>query len=98
MTTAKTSLTEGTVVIAKMRSYAAWPAEIKSLRKTCVEVHFFGDDSTGTVPYENVGLFQDNVELIRSNLQKSIAGYSKAVRCTEIFLNVPSHLSIMNQI
>lgn len=94
----KSSLAEGLVVIAKMRSYAAWPAKIKSFRKTCVDVHFFGDDSTGTVSYVNIGFFGDNEELIRQNLKKNITGYLKAVRCAEIFMNVPSNISILNTV
>lgn len=94
----KSELVEGLVVLAKMRTYAAWPARIESFKKTCVNVHFFGDDTSGNVPYENIGLFGANHELIKHNLTKTIKGYIKAVRCAEIALSVPSNLSILNTI
>lgn len=93
----KSTLVEGLVVIAKMRTYAAWPASIKSFRKTCVEVHFFGDDTSGTVPYDCIGLVGDNSEIIKQNLNKKITAYAKAVHCMEIVMNVPSSHSIFNQ-
>lgn len=55
-------LVEGHVVLAKMRTYAPWPAVIKSFRKTCVNVRFFGEDSTGNVGYGDIGLFSENPE------------------------------------
>lgn len=63
-------LLEGLVVIAKMKSYAAWPARIKSFRKTCVTVQFFGDETSGNVPYNNIGLIEANHQLIKWNLKK----------------------------
>lgn len=94
----KTVLREGLVVIAKMRTYAAWPALIKSFKKSCVNVHFFGDNTSGNVPLENIGLFENNHELIELNLKKNIKGYAKAVRSAEGTLNIPSSLSILNKI
>ena len=88
----KKAMVEGLVVIAKMKTYAAWPAVIQSFKKTCVNVRFFGDDSSGNVLYENIGLFENNHELIKQNLKKKILGYSKAVRSAEVVLNVPSKL------
>lgn len=90
------SLVEGLVVVAKMKSYAAWPARIVSFRKTCVTVHFFGDDTSGNVPYNGIGLFEANSELLKWNLMKKINGYRKAVLNLETILNVPAHLSILN--
>lgn len=92
----KNILVEGLVVIAKMTSYSAWPSRILSFRKSCVNVHFFGDDTTGTVKYENIGLFGDNSELIKQNVKKNLKNYYKAVRCAEGALNVPRELSILN--
>lgn len=89
-------LLEGRVVLAKMKSFAAWPATIQSFRKTCVAVHFFGDNTSGTVPYNCVGLFEENHQLITFNLRKQIRGYEKAVRSAEALLKIPSKYSIFN--
>lgn len=94
----KNLLSEGVVVLAKMRSFAAWPARILSFGKSYIDVHFFGDDTTGHVSYDNVGLFQDNYQLVQFNLKKNIKGYTRAVSCAEGVLHIPLHLSIFNDI
>lgn len=92
----KNVLTEGVVVLAKMRTYAAWPAIIKQFRKTCVNVEFFGEGTTGNIRYTDIGLFEDNHQLITFNLKKKINGYCKSVQCAEGALNIPTHLSVSN--
>lgn len=91
-------LKEGIIVLAQMRTYAAWPAKINSFGKTYINVQFFGDDTTGNVPFGNVGIFNENFQLLKFNVQKKIRGYMKAVRCAELVLNIPDHLSVMNRI
>lgn len=92
----KDMLKEGLVVIAKMRSFAAWPARIVSFRKTVVTVNFFGDETIGNVPYKDIGLFETNRQLIKRNLVKKIDGYAKAVQTMEMVLKIPNYLSILN--
>lgn len=93
----KDLLSEGQIVLAKMRTYAAWPATIKSFGKSNINVHFLGDETTGNVLFENVGFYQENYQLIKINLQKKICGYPKAVRCAEVLLNIPDHLSMLSE-
>lgn len=92
----KNRLSEGLIVLAKMRTFAAWPARILSFGKSYINVHFFGDDTTGHVSYDQVGLFQENHKLIQFNLKKKIRGYTRAVICAEGALKIPQHLSIFN--
>lgn len=94
----KNVLKEGLIVLAKMRTYSAWPAVIKSFKKTCVTVQFFGDGTTGNIPYDAIGLFEINHELIKLNLQKKIVGYAKSVGHAEAILKIPEEFSIFNQI
>lgn len=89
-------LTNDLVVIAKMRTFAAWPGRITMLRKTCVTVQFFGDETTGNVSYSQIGLFKDNHKLVQSNLMKKINGYRKAIKSMEMVLGIPDHLSLLN--
>lgn len=96
ITAPKDMLKEGLVVIAKMRSFAAWPARIVSFRKTVVTVNFFGDETIGNVPYKDIGLFETNRQLIKGNLVKKIDGYAKAVQTMEMVLKIPNCLSILN--
>lgn len=96
ITAPKELLTEGTIVLAKMRTFAAWPARILSFGKSYIDVYFFGDGTTGHVTYDNVGLFQNNHKLTKFNLKKNIKGYLRAVLCTEGVLKIPQHLSILN--
>lgn len=92
----KELLTEGLIVLAQMRTYAAWPAKINGFGKTYVNVHFFGDNTTGNVPFGNVGIFTENYQLIKLNLKKKNSGYVKAVQCVERLLEIPNHLSLIN--
>lgn len=87
---------EGSIVLAKMRSYAAWPAVMESFKKTVVSVRFFGDDTRGNVSYNDIGLFEENHILIRTNLQKKIVGYFKSVSSAEGVLKIPTEASIFN--
>lgn len=97
ITVPQTDLVQGLVVLAKMKKYPAWPAIIMSLRKTCANVQYFGENSTGTVPYHSIGLFQNNHELIIHNLtNKTLRGYDKSVREAEVSLGIPLELSIVN--
>lgn len=84
------------MVLAKMKTYSAWPASIRSFGKTYIDVYFYGDRTTGHVGYDNVGLFQCNTELIKFNLKKNIKGYRRAVVCAERVLKIPQHLSIVD--
>lgn len=92
------TLIEGRLVLAKMRSYAPWPATIQTIRNSCVAIKFFGDDTTGTVPYNSIGLFDENHRLIISNLRKNIRGYEKAIRSAEVSVGIPSKHSVFNMI
>lgn len=85
----------GTVVLAHMPTYSEWPARILNIEKTRVNVIFFGENLTGTVKPQNIGLIDRNSELIKYLLKKKINKYKKAVLEMEHFQNVPSHLSII---
>lgn len=93
----KELLSEGLIVLAQMRTYAAWPAKIQTFGKTCVNVYFFGDETSGNVPFGSIGLFKENDQLIISNLRQNKARYEKAVRHAELVMKIPNHLSLLNQ-
>lgn len=93
----KEELREGLLVLAKMKTYSEWPARILAFGKTYVDVYFFGDESTGHVPYENVGILNENHHVIRDNLQKSIRGYVQAVTHFERVLKIPTNFSLLNE-
>lgn len=88
----------GTVSLAHMPTFSEWPARILSMKKTRVNVAFFGDDLTGTIDIKNIGLIEDNTQLIKYLLNKKIRNYKKAVLELERFQNVPGHLSIVNDV
>lgn len=92
----KSILASDMVVIAKMRTYPAWPAHIRSLQKTYVTVKFFGDNTSGNIPYSGIGLVDQSYILLKANLNKKINGYEKAVRQMERILRVPNDLSLFN--
>lgn len=98
MPTSRDSLILGQIVLAKMKSYAAWPAYITELRPSCVGIRFFGEDTHGTVPYKGIGSFEENCQLMLFHLKRNVRGYEKAMRTVEISMAVPSKDSIFNKI
>lgn len=94
----KNILNEGLVVVAKLNKWPAWPAVIESLQKTNVKVRFFGEDSIGCIPYGNIGLFEENDQLIICNLRRKLRGFEKAVRLAEISMKIPDKFSIVNMV
>lgn len=88
-------LTVGMLVLAKMPTYSAWPAQIEEIRPNKrVIVIFLGENSKGTVKIEQIGLVGENVALIQATLSKKIKNFAKAVKELESMQNVPQHLSI----
>lgn len=93
----KEELSEGNIVLAHMKSYSAWPARILAFGKSFVNVYFFGDETTGNVPFENIGFLNENHRLLKFNVQKNVKRYERAVRCMELAIKLPSHLSVLNE-
>lgn len=90
---------DGVLVLANMRNFSPWPAAVMSLVKlkttTNVNVSFFGDSTKGTVKMSEIGLIDENRELIRYLLTKKINNYNKAVLEMESVLNIPRSHSLV---
>lgn len=91
---------EGMLVLAHMKSFSPWPArvikKIVTKTQTNIRVYFYGDQTTGTVKVEQIGLIGENSALIKCLSQKKIKNYAKAVLEMERLTNVPPNLSIFD--
>lgn len=56
---------------------AAWPAKITSVC-TKIEVIFFGDKTSGSLPPQNISKFSEKSDVVKENLKRK--GYAKAVK------------------
>lgn len=84
------------LVMAKMRGYCSWPARIIKMKGKRTDVFFFGTNQTGTVNTNQVTMFDDSHREIRQLLLRNKLEFKKAVKEVEIILNIPDHLSLLN--
>lgn len=72
-----------------MNTYSPWPSMglVLDNKGERTVVYFFGEGTTGTVPFEKC--------LVLARKYLNITGYTRAVRELEIALNIPLHASII---
>lgn len=94
-----TQLVAGQIVVSKMRSYAPWPAQIRTFSKNFkrAEVFFFGTDNTGMVDVQQSVDIASAREVMRLLLLRQIPLYAKAVREAERVCGVPDELSLLRE-
>lgn len=86
------------IVLAKMKTYSPWPSKLVGVRKSNALVYFFGTNNHGEVKLDEIVEFAEAPQLIKVLCSKKIKDYRKAVREAEIFMNVPSEKSILNEV
>lgn len=84
------------LVMAKMRTYCAWPAQVIDVKGKRTEVYFFGTAQKGTVNTANVKLFIESHQKIRRLLPRLNPQFIKAIREVETILEIPEENSILN--
>lgn len=91
-------LVVGQHILAHMKSFVPWPAEIISFssNQKRINVHFCGTNQKGTVHAKDVAAFQDTFEVIRLLLLRktTLCGFEKGIREIEIENNIPIEQSI----
>lgn len=98
--TANTSICVGELVMAKMKTYSAWPATIENIAKNGkrANVHFFGSNDKGAVDVSEVVPFDQCHDIIRLLLLRKINTFHKAVREIELILNISPEMSFFKEV
>lgn len=93
------SINVGDLVLAKMRSYSPWSAQVKghSKNKKRIQVHFFGTDNQGTVDASEIVPFDICEEVVRLLLLRKLGIFHKSIFEIERILAVPSELSLLKE-
>lgn len=91
-------LHEGDYVMAKMRTFAPWPAKITSFTKNkkSATVYFYGSHNSGSVLTEEIVRFSSSQTLIRLLLIRNPNDFKKGVVEVELENHIPPELSITN--
>lgn len=87
---------KNTIIISKMRSYTPWPSKLVSIKGGQALVYFFGTGQHGEVKSDEIIPFEDGLLLLKLYSLKKIKDFRRAVREAEVFLNIPSDKSILN--
>lgn len=87
-------------VLAKMKSYAPWPSQIRSFSKNGkrAEVYFFGTENIGSVDTNQMIQLGDAADVIRLQLLRRTPFYSRAVLQMERICDVPDELSLLHEL
>lgn len=94
------NLSIGQTVIAKMKSYAPWPAQIKGFSKNLkrAEVFFFGTSNSGMVGIDEIVDIMHARDVMRLLLLRKIPSYAKAVGEMERVCGIPHKYSLLREI
>lgn len=86
------------IVMAKMRTYSAWPSKIIKFndKHTKCEVEFFGCLSTGWIDIKEIVPFSESAAIIKLLIVRQNHQFNEGIRIVEQLFEVPSHLSIFN--
>lgn len=86
------------VVMAKMRTYSAWPSKIINFndKHTKCEVEFLGCNSTGWIDIKEIVPFAESTAIIKLLILRENHQFNQGIRIVEQLFKVPSHLTIFN--
>lgn len=89
----------GDFVLAKMKSYSPWSAQVKGYSKNMkrVQVHFYGTNNEGTVDASEIVPFDICEKVVRLLLLRRISMFHKSIFEIERILAVPSELSLLKE-
>lgn len=87
------------IVMAKMRTFSAWPGRITSFTKDKkrANIQFFGTHDVGSVLVNEIVPFNRCQRVIKLLLLRQASPFHKGIREIESLLNVPAEKSLMNE-
>lgn len=88
----------GQYVMAKMKSFSPWPANIIGFTKNRkrAQVYFYGTHNSGSVEVNEIALFQYSTEVVRMQLLRHLNFFEKGIKEIETELGIPAELSVTN--
>lgn len=93
------SVSDGQIVLCKMRGYSEWPAIVTGISGNVIAVEFFGDHTIQNTTIKNIFPIENAAELMLSHLKTHKTPlYSKSVQEAEKALGIPQELSILRRI
>lgn len=75
----------GTLIWAKMRGYASWPALVVAIKGVRINVKFFGDNTTGVVFRNQVTEFKKGFKLNEELMQQRQDVFLAAMAASDYF-------------
>lgn len=87
------------LVLAKMRGYQPWGAQITSFSKNKKRaiVHFFGTNNGNSVDVSEITAFSHSQDVIRLLLLRKFGTFHKSILEIETILKVPAELSLLKE-
>lgn len=96
----KQSIQVNDIVMAKMKTYSAWPARLLAFTQNNkrASVHFFGTNNTGHVDVIEIVPFHHCHDVITLLLLRKLGDFHKGITEIETILKVPDDLSLLKQV
>lgn len=96
----KQSVKANDIVMAKMKTYSAWPAQVLTFatNKKRASVHFFGTNNSGSVDAIEIIPFEQCHDVIKLLLLRKMGSFHKGVFEIETILGVPPEMSLLKEI
>lgn len=95
----KQSINADDIVMAKMRTFSAWPGRIVSFSKDKkrANIHFFGTHDVGSVDVKEIIPFDRCQNVIKLLLLRQANLFHKGILEIEAIFNVPAEKSLLNE-
>lgn len=98
--TANIPISVGDLVMARMKTYSAWPARVDGFSKNGkrANVHFFGSNNSGAVEISEIVPFCQCRNVIKLLLLRKLSIFHKGIREIETLMGICSEMSLLKEI
>lgn len=89
----------GDFVMAKMKTYSAWPGQVRGFTKDRkrVQIYFFGTNNIGSVDAKEIVAFDKCERVIRLLLLRMTGPFHKGILEIEVLLGISSEHSLLKE-
>lgn len=93
------SIKTNDIVMAKMRTFSAWPGRLTGYTKDKKRAHirFFGTHDVGSVDIKEIVPFNQCQSVIKLLLVRQVGPFHKGILEIEAILNIPPEKSLLNE-
>lgn len=94
-----THIEKGTIVMAKMSGYSAWPGHVEDFTKNGKRAHvrFFGSNNNGSVFVTEIVPFEGCHNVIRLLVLRKLGLFHRSIREIERILGIPDEHSLIRE-